>query len=434
MLLLFYLHYRVHDCECVCVCGCAESPRGTRAHELQRVGFSSWGPCDLGALWHVGSFEPESPALEGRFLTSGPPGKSLFMFKWLLCIWFRQWLEREKHLRYLTQDREQTVLSMEWWDGLQMRVGTRLAWCPGTEGGYCRLFSRKGSALPDEEVASPRWPLPVQAPPATLPCLPVSGLPTMSIGLTLTSSVVWVKSFLLSEPLSPSEDGWSGMRWESCVYVFSWISRVRHSATPWTIARQAPLSMGFSRQEYWSGLPCPPPGDLPDPEIEPGSPAAPSLAGGFFTHWATWEGPDESQAASGWCTVASPPLTPILTTPRNVPKHLSLTICSEGQPSVIRVSGREKCPQENEPVFFFLFLKQGSLCCRNLYSRNQAPYLESWRTQVYYASGPRGVNTPSSEPQTKGLQNFYTRTGMIKWVCRFAGARRLQRAGQGWVR
>ena len=44
-------------------------------------------------------------------------------------------------------------------------------------------------------------------------------------------------------------------------------------ATPWTIARQAPLSMGFSRQEYWSGLPFPSPGDLPDPGIEPGFPA-----------------------------------------------------------------------------------------------------------------------------------------------------------------
>ena len=42
--------------------------------------------------------------------------------------------------------------------------------------------------------------------------------------------------------------------------------------TPWTVARQAPLSMGFSRQEYWSGLPFPPPGDLPDPQIEPMTP------------------------------------------------------------------------------------------------------------------------------------------------------------------
>ena len=51
-------------------------------------------------------------------------------------------------------------------------------------------------------------------------------------------------------------------------------------ATPWTVALQAPLSMGFPRQEYWSGLPFPSPGDLPDPETEPMSPA---LAGGFFT-------------------------------------------------------------------------------------------------------------------------------------------------------
>ena len=46
--------------------------------------------------------------------------------------------------------------------------------------------------------------------------------------------------------------------------------------TPWTVARQAPLSMGFSRQEYWSGLPFPP-GDLPDPGIEPVSPVSPAL-------------------------------------------------------------------------------------------------------------------------------------------------------------
>ena len=51
------------------------------------------------------------------------------------------------------------------------------------------------------------------------------------------------------------------------------LSRVRLFATPWTVAYQAPLSMGFSRQEYWSGLPFPSPGDLPDPGIEPRSPA-----------------------------------------------------------------------------------------------------------------------------------------------------------------
>ena len=55
--------------------------------------------------------------------------------------------------------------------------------------------------------------------------------------------------------------------------------------TPRTVARQVPLSMGFSRQEDWSGLPCPPPGDLPDPGIEPISHMSPALAGGFsFLH------------------------------------------------------------------------------------------------------------------------------------------------------
>ena len=51
------------------------------------------------------------------------------------------------------------------------------------------------------------------------------------------------------------------------------LSRVRLFVTPWTVAQQAPLSMGFSRQEYWSGFPFPFPGDLPDPGIEPRSPA-----------------------------------------------------------------------------------------------------------------------------------------------------------------
>ena len=57
-----------------------------------------------------------------------------------------------------------------------------------------------------------------------------------------------------------------------CVCVKS-LSRLRFFATPCTVARQDPLSMGFSRQEYWSGLPFPSPGDLPNPGIEPGSPA-----------------------------------------------------------------------------------------------------------------------------------------------------------------
>ena len=61
--------------------------------------------------------------------------------------------------------------------------------------------------------------------------------------------------------------------------------------TPWTVAHQAPLSMGFSRQEYWSGLPFPPPEDLPHPGIELVSLTSPALAARFFSAGATWETP-----------------------------------------------------------------------------------------------------------------------------------------------
>ena len=75
----------------------------------------------------------------------------------------------------------------------------------------------------------------------------------------------------------------AGSRWfhsfihSTMCCMLSCCSRVRLSATPQTVAHQAPLSMGLSRQESWSGLPCPPPGDLPDPGIEPLSPASPAL-------------------------------------------------------------------------------------------------------------------------------------------------------------
>ena len=65
-----------------------------------------------------------------------------------------------------------------------------------------------------------------------------------------------------------------------CAQVLSY---VRLFGIPWTVAHQAPLSMGFSRQVYWSGLPFPAPMDLPDPGIEPVSPVSPVMTGGFFT-------------------------------------------------------------------------------------------------------------------------------------------------------
>ena len=71
--------------------------------------------------------------------------------------------------------------------------------------------------------------------------------------------------------------------------VFSHFSLVQLFATPWTVAHQSSLPMRFSRQEYWSVLPFPPPGDLPDPGFEPVSLMSPALAGGFFTTSASWE-------------------------------------------------------------------------------------------------------------------------------------------------
>ena len=74
-----------------------------------------------------------------------------------------------------------------------------------------------------------------------------------------------------------------------CVCVCYSPSPVWLSATLWTIAHQAPLSMGFPRQEYWSGLPFPPPGDLPHPGIESVALTSPALAGEIFTTSATSE-------------------------------------------------------------------------------------------------------------------------------------------------
>ena len=66
------------------------------------------------------------------------------------------------------------------------------------------------------------------------------------------------------------------------VCVLSCFSPVQLCGTLWTVARQVPLSIGFSRQEYWSGLPCPSPGELPDPEMESASLLSPAFVGSFF--------------------------------------------------------------------------------------------------------------------------------------------------------
>ena len=84
-----------------------------------------------------------------------------------------------------------------------------------------------------------------------------------------TLGVFWFLSLWLRGALQQLH--WQ--QWEQC-FLFM-LSHVQLFAAPWTVARQALLSMGFSRQEYWSGLPFPPPGELPNPGIEPESPASP---------------------------------------------------------------------------------------------------------------------------------------------------------------
>ena len=88
-------------------------------------------------------------------------------------------------------------------------------------------------------------------------------------------------------------------------------------ATLWTVARQAPLSMGLSRQEYWRGLPCPPPGDLPDPGIQLLSLLSPALADGFFIT-STTSGSNLDSSYSMW-----PYINPFLEA-RGFPRHKNL--------------------------------------------------------------------------------------------------------------
>ena len=100
---------------------------------------------------------------------------------------------------------------------------------------------------------------------------------------------------------------WGERAWPCCIYLVSCFSCVQLCATLWTVAFQAPLCMGFSRQEYWTGLPCPSPGDLPNTRIELRSPTlwADSLPkywdilyteinftinNTFYVRWWKWEG------------------------------------------------------------------------------------------------------------------------------------------------
>ena len=113
-----------------------------------------------------------------------------------------------------------------------------------------------------------------------------NGLPFLSPGnlphpgIEPASPALQADSLLLSPRGSPE-----GSR----QLLLSRLSHVQLLETPWTIIHQAPLSMRFSRKEYWSGLPFPSPENLPNPEIKPMSLTSPVLAGRFFTTSTTWE-------------------------------------------------------------------------------------------------------------------------------------------------
>ena len=104
----------------------------------------------------------------------------------------------------------------------------------------------------------------------------------LSMGSQSRTRLKWLSSSSSREAAESTggPDGWGGggLVAKSCLTI----------ATPWTVACQALLSMGFSRKEYWSGLPFPSPGDLPDPGIWT---QLPCIAGRFFTYWAMREAP-----------------------------------------------------------------------------------------------------------------------------------------------
>ena len=114
-------------------------------------------------------------------------------------------------------------------------------------------------------------------------------LPDLNIGSLYSWIALWpwtgflnsVKFFIKKLEVKIVPPSWRYIMYMyMCVCISACSSRfshVRFFVTPWTVARQTPLSMRFSRQEYWSGLPCPPLGDLPDPGIETAAPAAPAL-------------------------------------------------------------------------------------------------------------------------------------------------------------
>ena len=127
-----------------------------------------------------------------------------------------------------------------------------------------------------------------------------------------------------------------------CACVFSHFSRVRLFATLWTVAHQPPLSIGLSRQEYWSGLPCLPPGDLPNPGIKPLSPVALTLQVDslLLSHW---ESPQTIKAQAN-LTPTSRPWASLMA------QRLKASACNAGDLGSIPESGRSPGEGTGNPL------------------------------------------------------------------------------------
>ena len=116
---------------------------------------------------------------------------------------------------------------------------------------------------------------------------------------------------------------WSSVASLASAFVWKWkcssLSRVWLFGTPWTVAHQAPLSTGFSREEYWSGLPCPSPGDLPNPGIKSGFPAL--KANSLLSE------PPQGLCTFCWLCLEAPPLT-LLSTVLSLHTGITLNIAT----------------------------------------------------------------------------------------------------------
>ena len=150
------------------------------------------------------------------------------------------------------------------------------------------------------------------------------------------------------------------------MHARSLFSQVRLLVTLRTVAHQAPLSIGFSRQEYWSGLPWPPPGDLPHPGIKYTSPFSPALADRFFTTSTTWEAPGLPEKQHLFtASLKHAPSTLVLSCPtqcqiQSWTHHEHQMVPVSGIQEMLQTTSRELCLCPSVPLWGLIHLGYSS--------------------------------------------------------------------------